>query len=175
MALAQIERNLPRLLRCRLTLSSLSTATPLMTTQPLHKVNIHTSLVNFKKGKQKQPSNKKQSVLDELIDEIDDDDDEPADEADSFNENHVVKETELKKYFDQKSKSKKPSKGSVQGQLKYEEFVKIVNGERLWQELQSQLDTLKNIFLHQLSVRSATSIGEKNIVQELHFLLLYTS
>ena len=78
MALAQIERNLPRLLRCRLTLSSLRTATPLMTTQPLHKVNIHTSLVNFKKGKQKQPSNKKQSVLDELIDEINDERNPPG-------------------------------------------------------------------------------------------------
>ena len=38
-------------------------------------------------------------------------------------------------------------------------FFQVAPGEKLWQDLDSCIDNLKSVFLHQLSVRSATSIG----------------
>ena len=133
---------------------------PLVKPTVITRSNFHTSLVSWKKGKQKPPSGK-QKVIDELLDEIEEDDEEDVDEAESFKDSVSVRETELRLFLSQKStKNKKPAKGSGQGQLKYEEFMKIVDGEMLWQDLSAQIEGLKNIFLHQLSVRSATSIGK---------------
>ena len=81
----------------------------------------------------------------------------------------------MKNFFSSKGKGKKPAKGAQQ--MKYEEFVSVVNGELLWKELENKLDNLKSIYLHQLSVRSATSIGDKTcditILYYYRFTILY--
>merc|ERR1719499_1253782 len=50
--------------------------------------------------------------------------------------------------------------------MSYSEFVKLAPGEKLWQDLDSCIDNLKSVFLHQLSVRSATSIDEVPVLFE---------
>ena len=49
--------------------------------------------------------------------------------------------------------------------------MSVVNGELLWKELENKLDNLKSVYLHQLSVRSATSIGDKTY--DINVDLLY--
>ena len=135
------------------------------------KLNFHTTCVMEKKDQKKGKSNTK--TIDQLVDDIVEEEEE--DEEAAFKSDSVrFKETELKNYFSSKGKGKKPAKGAQQ--MKYEEFVSVVNGELLWKELENKLDNLKSVYLHQLSVRSATSIGDKtydiNNVDLLYFTIL---
>jgi len=111
-----------------------------------------------KKTKTKPEKNKK-AVVDALVTDIDLDleDENEGFEQDSF------KETELSKFMGQKSKGKK-TKGTAN--MKYEEFVVTVNAELLWKELQEHIESLQHSYLHQFSVRSATSLDELQIVFE---------
>jgi len=129
---------------------------PELVTQHSNAHYFHTSQIILKKQSTNKNSTKKRTI-DDLIDELDDDDDEDKDDSDAapINNQHS-RDTELSRLLSQKSKGKKPAKGS--SNMTYEEFVSIVDGEALWQELDDQLDNLKRIYLHQLSVRSATSI-----------------
>ena len=108
-----------------------------------------------KKTKNKPDKTKKVVPVDDLIADID-----LEDEDEEFEQSHF-KETDLYKFMSQKSKGKK-IKGSAN--MKYEEFIETVNGELLWKELQEQVDTLKHTYLHQFSVRSATSLGKNYLL-----------
>ena len=118
------------------------------------RASLSTTHILEKKGKNKQKSEK--PVIDELLDAVEEEDEE--DEAAAFTDTVGQRESELKSLLIQQSKGKKPSKGSTQ--MSYAEFVKIVPGEKLWNDLESILENLKNIYLHQLSLRSASSIGK---------------
>ena len=112
-----------------------------------------------KKGKGKMKSNR--SNIDDIIDELSDDEDELIQEEDPV----AFKDTELSKFLKQKSPGKKPIKGSAP-MMKYHEFVDIVRGELLWQELQGAVERLKSIYMHQLTVRSSTSLDELPVMLE---------
>ena len=118
------------------------------------RASLSTTHILKKKGKNKPKSEK--PVLDELLDAVEEEDEE--DEAAAFTDAAGQRESELKSLLIQQSKGKKPSKGSTQ--MSYAEFVKIVPGEKLWKDLESILENLKNTYLHQLSLRSASSIGK---------------
>ena len=107
-----------------------------------------------KKTKNK-PDKKKEQKFD--VDDLIESEDVDLDENEGFEQ--AFKETELSKLLSQKTKGKK-TKGSVN--MKYEEFVGTVNAEALWQELQEHIESLKHCYLHQFSVRSATSLGRIN-------------
>lgn len=109
-----------------------------------------------KKTKNKAERNKKVIAVDDLISDID-----LEDEDEEFEQSHF-KETDLSKFMSQKSKGKK-TKGAAN--MKYEEFIQTVNGELLWKELQEQIDNLKHAYLHQFSVRSATSLGKNYLLR----------
>ena len=85
------------------------------------------------------------STIDFLLDELDDDEDEQT-----YDQEDVIhfKETPLSKFL----------KTSTKGRVKYEMFVKIVSGEALWSELEAKVESLKLYYVHQLSVRSSTSL-----------------
>ena len=104
-----------------------------------------------KKTKNKPDKTKKVVPVDDLISDMD-----LEDEDEEFEQSHF-KETDLYKFMSQKSKGKK-IKGSAN--MKYEEFIETVPAELLWAELQEHLDILKHAYLHQFSVRSATSLGK---------------
>jgi len=106
-----------------------------------------------KKGKGKAKSNK--PTMDDLIDELSDDEDDIAEDEDVV----ATKETELSKFLKLKHPGKKAVKGSVPT-LKYHEFIQVVRGESLWAELQESVDKLKSTYMHQLNVRSSTSLDE---------------
>ena len=112
-----------------------------------------------KKGKGKGKSSK--PSIDDLIDELSDDEDEAVEDADTV----VFKETELSKFLKQQHPGKKSVKGSLPG-MKYHEFVEVINGESLWKELQAAVDNLKSSYLHQLNVRSSTSLDELPVMLE---------
>ena len=120
----------------------------------LHQVRVIPSVFPVremaKKTKNKADKTKKVAV-DELISDID-----LEDEDEEFEPSHF-KETDLSRLMSQKSKGKK-TKGSTT--MKYEEFLETVPAELLWAELQGHLDILKHAYLHQFSVRSATSLGK---------------
>merc|ERR1719495_2841 len=127
-------------------------------TQHSNILYLHTTQVVLKKKNTNNPAAKKPTI-DDLIDELDDDDEEEEDPDAAFiKDNQHSRDTELSRLLSQKPKGKKPAKGS--SNITYEEFVGIVDGESLWQELDEELENLKRIYLHQLSVRSATSIDE---------------
>ena len=102
--------------------------------------------------------------IDDLIDALSDD--EFEDEAEPEEELKEFKETPLSKLL--KSSKKGPSsKGSKKDSgkqggggsvIKYEMFVRIVDGEKLWQELDNVVVNLKQYYIQHLSVRSATSL-----------------
>ena len=115
-----------------------------------------------KKTKNKADKTNKVVAVDELISDID-----LEDEDEEFEQSHL-KETDLSKLMSQKSKGKK-TKGSTN--MKYEEFRETVNAELLWTELQGHLDILKHAYLHQFSVRSATSLGKNSFYQNRQYLL----
>merc|ERR1712055_64893 len=54
-----------------------------------------------------------------------------------------------------KDSGKQGGGGSV---IKYEMFVRVVDGEKLWQELDTVVVNLKQYYIQHLSVRSATSL-----------------
>ena len=120
------------------------------------RASLSTTHILEKKGKNKPKSEK--PVIDELLDAVEEEEEE--DEEAAFRDTVGQRESELKSLLIQQSKGKKLSKGSTQ--MSYAEFVKIVPGEKLWNDLESSLENLKNIYLHQLSVRSASSIGRLN-------------
>jgi len=101
--------------------------------------------------------------IDDLIDALSDD--EFEDEAEPEEELKEFKETPLSKLL--KSSKKGPSgKGSKKDSgkqgggsvIKYEMFVRVVDGEKLWQELDDVVVNLKQYYIQHLSVRSATSL-----------------
>ena len=112
-----------------------------------------------KKGKGKAKSSK--PSIDDLIDELSDDEDDAVEDADKV----VFKETELTKFLKQQHPGKKSVKGSLPG-MKYHEFVGVLNGESLWKELQTAVDKLKSSYMHQLNVRSSTSLDELPVMLE---------
>ena len=99
--------------------------------------------------------------LDDLIDALSDDEfEEPESE-----ELKEYKETPLSQFLKSSRKgassklSKKDSgkQGSGSG-IKYEMFVRVVDGEKLWQELEEVGGNLKQHYIQHLSVRSSTSL-----------------
>ena len=99
--------------------------------------------------------------LDDLIDALSDDEfEEPGSE-----ELKEYKETPLSQFLKSSRKgpssklSKKDSgkQGSGSG-IKYEMFVRVVDGEKLWQELEEVVGNLKQHYIQHLSVRSSTSL-----------------
>ena len=116
--------------------------------------SLSTTDVLKKKGKNK-PKTEKPLIIDELLDVVEEDEEE--DEAAAFRNASGQKESELKILLSQQSKGKKTSKGSTH--MPYAEFVKVVPGEQLWNDLESILESLKNVYLHQVTVRSASGIG----------------
>jgi len=112
-----------------------------------------------KKGKSKLKSNK--SNIDDLIDELSDDEDELVQDEEPI----AFKDTDLSKFLKQKNPGKKQTKGSAPI-MKYHEFVDVVKGESLWQELQGAVESLKLIYMHQLTVRSSTSLDELPVMLE---------
>ena len=106
--------------------------------------------------------------LDDLIDALSDDEfEEPESE-----ELKEYKETPLSQFLKSSRKgpssklSKKDSgkQGSGSG-IKYEMFVRVVDGEKLWQELEEVVGNLKQHYIQHLSVRSSTSLD--NLLVEL--------
>jgi ribosome recycling factor len=117
-----------------------------------------TPLVEFsrgmaKKGKGKSKGNK--PSIDDIIDELSDDEEEIQDDNDDFNIDHKV--TPLSEFLSKSKTVKKSSKGTLTT-LKYSEFLRIVDGERFWREMQACVDQLKSFYVHHLSVRSSTSL-----------------
>jgi len=112
-----------------------------------------------KKGKGKAKSSK--PSIDDLIDELSDDEDDVVEDQDTV----VFKDTELSRFLKQKHQGKKSVKGSVPS-MKYHEFVEVTNGESLWKELQAAVDNLKSSYMHQLNVRSSTSLDELPVMLE---------
>ena len=99
--------------------------------------------------------------LDDLIDALSDDEFEEP-ESEDLKE---YKETPLSQFLKSSRKgassklSKKDSgkQGSGSG-IKYEMFVRVVDGEKLWQELEEVVGNLKQHYIQHLSVRSSTSL-----------------
>eukprot|EP00092_Neocalanus_flemingeri_P024055 GFUD01026093.1.p1 GENE.GFUD01026093.1~~GFUD01026093.1.p1 ORF type:complete len:319 (+),score=111.30 GFUD01026093.1:40-996(+) len=112
-----------------------------------------------KKGKNRSKPIK--SSIDDMIDELSDDEDDVAENEDAVE----FKETQLSNFLKQKHPGKKPTKGSVPI-MKYHEFVAIVSGESLWKELEAAVDKLKSTYIHQLNVRSSTSLDEIQVLLE---------
>ena len=113
------------------------------------------------KGKKGKGASSKPDI-DDLIDALSDDEFEEPEPEEEFKE---FKETPLSKLL--KSNRKGPSsKGSKkdagkQGSgpvIKYDMFLRVVNGEKLWQELEDVVGSLKQHYIQHLSVRSATSL-----------------
>ena len=117
------------------------------------RASLSTSKVHNKKGKNKPKTEK--PVIDEILDAVEEDEEE--DEAAVFRDTVGQKESELKSLLSQQSKGKKGIKGSTH--MSYAEFVKVVPGEQLWDDLESILENLKNAYLKQFSVRSASAVG----------------
>ena len=118
------------------------------------------------KGKKGKGGGGGKPDIDDLIDALSDDEDEA--EAEHEEDLKEFKETPLSKLLKSSKKgpsgkggSKKDSGkqggggGSV---IKYEMFVRVVDGEKLWQELESVVVNLKQYYIQHLSVRSATSL-----------------
>jgi len=106
-----------------------------------------------KKGKSKVKSSKTQ--IDDLLDELSDDEDDDS----VIEEGTAFKDTDLSNFLKQRSPGKKPTKGSVPV-MKYQEFMAVTRGEHLWKELEEAVEKLKNVYMHQLNVRSSTSLDE---------------
>ena len=103
--------------------------------------------------------------IDDLIDALSDD--EFEEEAEPDEELNEFKETPLSKLLKSSRKgpsgkggSKKDSgkQGGGGSVIKYEMFVRVLDGEKLWQELESVVVNLKQYYIQHLSVRSATSL-----------------
>ena len=99
--------------------------------------------------------------IDDLIDALSDDEFEET-EPEEFKE---FKETPLSKLLksSRKGSSGKGSKKDSGKQgggpvIRYEMLVRVVDGEKLWQELENVVDNLKQYYIQHLSVRSATSL-----------------
>ena len=122
-------------------------------TNLIPRVLFSTTDVFNKKGKNKPKPGK--PVIDDLLEAVEDEEEE--DEEAAFRDTAGQKESELKSLLSQQSRGKKTSKGSTN--MSYAEFSKVVAGEQLWNDLDSTIENLKNVYLHQLSVRSASSIG----------------
>merc|ERR1719234_1440137 len=103
--------------------------------------------------------------IDDLIDALSDDEfEEEAEPEERFKE---FKETPLSKLLKSSRKgpsgkggSKKDSgkQGAGGSVIKYEMFVRVLDGEKLWQELDNLVVNLKQYYIQHLSVRSATSL-----------------
>merc|ERR1719228_1219639 len=112
-----------------------------------------------KKSKDKIKASK--TGMDHFIEELIDDEDEIADNEDVIE----FKETQLSQFLKQKQPRKKSAKGSVPA-MKYQEFIAVSKGESMWKELQASVDNLKNFYMHQLNVRSSTSLDELPVMLE---------
>ena len=119
------------------------------------RASLSTTNVYNKKGKNKPKTEK--PILDEILDAVEEDEEE--DEAAAFRDTVGQKESELRSLLSQQSKGKKGIKGSTH--MSYAEFVKVIPGEQLWDDLESVLENLKNSYLKQFSVRSASAVGIK--------------
>jgi len=53
---------------------------------------------------------------------------------------------------------KKDKPGEVQGAIRYEMFMKIVDGEGLWREEEAVVEGLRHHYQHHLTLRSSTSL-----------------
>jgi len=113
-----------------------------------------------KKGKSK-PAASKTNIVD-LIDELNTDIDDIKYEDEEIFE---FKDTQLSMFLKQKPSGRKPAKGSVPT-MKYDEFVSVTRGESLWKELEGGLEKLKSYYMHQLNVRSSTSLDELPVILE---------
>ena len=93
------------------------------------------------------------SAIDDLLDELSDDEDAPEEEE----ETKPVRDTPLSRLLKASTKGKS-GKGVPASSIRYPMFVKIVDGEELWREMEDGLEGLKQFYLKQLSVRSAASL-----------------
>jgi len=95
--------------------------------------------------------------------------------VDSLVEDEEVEETvevdiqnsQLKKFLSGKVVAKKGSKGGAPVQkLNYQEFTQIVNGEKLWREMDKSVEALKTFYVQNLTVRSSSSLDDLPIELE---------
>ena len=91
------------------------------------------------------------STIDDLLDELSDDESEEEEES------KPVRDTPLSGLLKSSTKGKS-GKGAPAGCIRYTMFVRIVDGEELWREMEARLEGLKQYYLQQLSVRSAASL-----------------
>jgi len=105
-----------------------------------------------KKAKSKSKTAKQR--VDDIVDELSDGEDDPTDEEDFM---VSLKETPLSNFMTSQKSVNKSGKGSPLS-LKYHDFVRIVDGEGLWTELQESVDQLKSFYVHHLNIRSSASL-----------------
>ena len=106
-----------------------------------------------KSNKSKSSKSKgSKSTIDDLLDELSDDEAEPEEE-----ETKPMRDTPLSGLLKSSTKGKS-GKGVPAGSIRYTMFVRIVDGEELWREMEAKLEGLKQFYLQQLSVRSAASL-----------------
>jgi len=108
-----------------------------------------------KKAKSKSKGGKR--TMDDIIDELGSDDDNDHIEETDEELLSTHKETPLSKFLDSPKSGKKSVKGSSIT-LKYSELIHIVNGEKIWNELDNCVGGLKDFYIHQLNIRSASSL-----------------
>jgi len=111
------------------------------------------------KGKSKGGKGGKKVTMDDLIDELSDDEDEEIQENE---EEAFFRETPLSTFVkSQKSGAGKgkTAKGS-QLTLNYKEIMEVVDGEKLWGDLDKVVEDLKENYIQQFNVRSSTSLDQ---------------
>ena len=99
--------------------------------------------------------------IDDLIDALSDDEFEETEheELKEFKDTPLSKLLKSsKKGLSGKGSKKDSGKHGAGHVIKYEMFVRVVDGEKLWQELENVVDNLKQYYIQHLSVRSATSL-----------------
>lgn len=110
------------------------------------------------KGKSKGGKGKKVTI-DDLIDELSDDEEEDIQEND---QETFFRETPLSKFV--KSQKSGAGKGkSAKGStsiLSYQEIMEVVDGEKLWEDLDKVVEDLKDNYIQQFNVRSSTSLDQ---------------
>jgi len=117
----------------------------------------HLPRVEFCREMAKKVKSKSKTVkqhVDDIIDELSDDEDDSTDQEE-FLVNH--RETPLSAFLTSQKSVNKSGKGSPLS-MKYPDFIRIVDGESLWTELQDCVDKLKSFYVHHLNIRSSASL-----------------
>jgi len=89
-------------------------------------------------------------------------------EEEEMEETVDIQNSKLNKFLSGKVVAKKGGKGGgapVQ-KLNYQDFTQIVNGEKLWREMDKTVEALKTFYVQNLTVRSSSSLDELPIELE---------